>query len=620
MANLRLMVLVIMFEVLITALFVLGIYYDFSIFPFFETAVTTAGPVAQSTSFNATIPLNMPTLSDIKVPYTHLQTGTQSWGMLSILLSAVFVVLQSFVRGMYLGGLKGSIQKGISIPLFACGRKYFKGMLAWSIFQLIMGLLTFFLAAVFFPIGIILIVALMFFSLVPYLIVLQDISFSESLSNAPRMFRRYFWSMFPLALLALLVTFFISLTKSLTTPWGYAIPLVAYAIVGTWLIGEFMKLLIVKLLESNEKIAEQPFHKVRTSRISIFITILLIPVLVGVGIYSTSGKYLSAFDWGSKDKFEGISYNANFSDIFYLSDQGYTAYEWQTGGFNIDMKLPDLSSDQKPKQLRGIADITWQINEEVRTVNGNTTNIDAQSFTRDSKLLYRLVQEISLDGTIYYSSLNGSASIIQGSENALEPLSVQVMISGDGSNIFVFQYPNNIDISQVFYVSDNGRYLIPRISNVNPMYVKTYWFSQQQKVEEVFELLASKNKSNYVSSFNRIYVALAVAMQEADGNMVLDILEMSRQNDINVKAPDWDERQWTDYLRKQYEGTSLQHSLNYMTKAGTQSSYEAKEVSEKSNETIASYLVEVPFPNETITIHYEENKEDGRLLSITVLD
>ncbi|URN93700.1 MAG: hypothetical protein NAG76_17990 [Candidatus Pristimantibacillus lignocellulolyticus] len=620
MANLRLIVLIIMFEVLTTVLVVLGIYFGVSTFPFFDTSFTTGDPAAQTISFNATIPLNMPTLTDIKVPYTHLQSGTQSWVILSIILSAVFVVLQSFVRGMYLGGLKGWVQQQKTVPLLYCGRKYFKGMLAWSIFQLIIGFLTFLLAAAFFPLALILIICLIFFSLTPYLIVLQEIPFSEALSKSPQKFTRYFWSMFPLALLALLLTFIISLTKLITSPWGYALPLVTYALVGNWLVGEFVQLLIVKLQGSNEKIPEQQFQKVDTSRISIFVTILLIPILVTVGIVSTSGKYLSVFDLGNKDRFEGISYNANFSDIFYISDQRYTAYEWQSGDYYIDMKLPDLSSNQKPQQLRGIADITWQINEEVRTVNGNTTNIDVQPFLRESKLLYRLVQETALDGTKYYSTLNGSASIIQGSEHALEPLSVQVMVSGDGNNIFVFQYPSNLDISQVFNVSNDGQFLIPRTSHVNPMYINTYWFSKERTIDEVFELLKSKNKSNDVTSLNKIYIALAVAMQEADGNMVSNILEILKRENIDVNAPNWRESEWTDYLRNQYEGASLQRILDFVTKVGTQFSYGATEVIEKSNETITTYFIKVPFPNDTLTIQFEENKEDGRMLSITVID
>lgn len=620
MAKLRLISLIIMFEVITTALVVLGIYYGFSIFPFFESSFTTGNSAAQSMSFNATIPLNMPTLTDIKVPYTHLQSGTESWGIVSIILSTAFVVAESFVRGMYLGGLKGWAQQQKTVPLLACGRKYFKGMLAWSIFQLVIGLLTFFLAAVFFPIGIILIIALMFLALTPYLIVLQDISFSEALSKAPRTFWRYFWSMVPLALLALICTFVISLTKSLTTPWGYAIPLVAYAIVANWLIGEFLKLLIVKLEVSNEKIPEQPFPEVRTSQISIFATSLLILILITGGVLSTSGKFFSVFDWGSKDRLKGISYNANFSDIFYSSDQRYTTYQWMAGNYHIDMQLPDLSNDDKPQQIRGIVDITWQINEEVRTLHGNHTNIDVQPFTRESKLLYRLVQETALDGTIYYSSLNGSASIIQGSENALEALSVQVMVSGDGQNIFVLQYPSNLNISQVYNVSNDGRYLIPRMSHYNPMYIHTYWFSKEHTVDQVIKLLSSKNQSNDVNSLNSINMSLAVAMQEADGIKVLSILDMMKKNDINVNGPDWDESEWTDYLRKQYEGASLQQTLDYVSKVATLFNYEASEVSEKSNETITTYLIEVPFPNETLTIHFEENKDDGRLMSITVLE
>ncbi|BBI35957.1 hypothetical protein [Cohnella abietis] len=620
MAYTRLIVLVMVFEVLITALVGLGIYYGFSIFPYSQSLVTTTGAAVQTVGFNATIPLYMPSLTDLKIPYTYLQAGAQVWGITAFIVSAAVMGLQSFIRGMYLGGLKGWVLNRKTVPLITYGRRYFGDMIAWSIFQNVIGALVVYLALSFFPFGLILMIALMFYSLTPYLIVLQNITFSDALAKAPRMFRRYFGTLLPLALLAMLCTLVVSLFRSLTSPWGYAVPLLAYACIGTLLIGELMRKLAVKLKLDGEQTPDLPFGENRASRMVNAMIVLLVPALVSVGIFAASGRHLSAFEIGSKNRIEGFSYNTNFSDVFYASEQKYTAYEWQTRDYSIAIRLPDLSGERKPDELRGIADITWQVNEEIRTVQGNSTFIDVKPIMHKSRLIYRLVRETANNGSFYYSSMSGSASIIPGGERPREPLSIQIMISGDGSHIFIMQYPTRFDISQVFRVSDDGRYLIPGTSQMNPMDFHAYWFTTEQSTENLFKLLAAKNKTNYIATINRSYLALACAMQEGDGRMVVNLLETMRQAGLNVKAPDWDELTWTDNLHGRYKGATLQRTLELMTKAGVQGGYEGRELLDESDEKIGVYRFEVPFPDGMLPITYKESKEDGKLLSVSVMD
>jgi hypothetical protein len=220
MAYTRLIVLVMVFEVLITAIVGLSVYFGFSVFPFSQSSGTASGINIQSVRFHATIPLYMPSLSDLKIPYTYLQVGAQTWGISTFLISAVVIGLQSFIRGMYLGGLKGWVLNRKIVPLLPYGRRYFGVMLAWSIFQNGIGALIVFLAAYFFPVGIIMMITLMFFSLTPYLIVLQNITFGEALAKAPGVLRRYFGTLLPLALLAIFCTLIISLFRLLNASLG----------------------------------------------------------------------------------------------------------------------------------------------------------------------------------------------------------------------------------------------------------------------------------------------------------------------------------------------------------------------------------------------------------------
>lgn len=621
MAYIRLIVLVLFVEVTITMAVSFGIYFGFSIYPYTLTTLTPSGAAVQSAGFNATIPLYMPSLADLKVPYSLLRGATPAWGVAAFLVSAALMGIQSFIRGMYLGGLKGWVLNQEKVPLFASGRKYFGDMIAWTIFQFVTGAAMIFFAAAFFPIGIILIIVLMCYSLTPYLIVLENISFSTALAKATGTFRRNFGAMLPLALLAMICTLIVSLFRSLTPPWGYAVPLLAYACVGTFLIGKLMQILVEKLrITPDQQSTIQPIDEIRTRGLVNVVIVLLIPALLFTGICTASGKHLKMFDFGSKKQIEGISYLTSFSDVYYASKTRYTAYLWQSADYRMAIKLPDLIGDRKPDELRGIAEITWQMDENIRTAQGNSTRIDVKPIMHKSQLMYRLVKETTMDGHVYYSSLRGSSSILPGDVEPREPLSVQIMVSGDGSQIFVIQYPTRFDISPVFRVSDDGKYVITGTSPVNPMDFHTYWFTADQRTDHMFNLLAAKNQLNDTAMFNRAYLALASAMQEGDGRTVVNLLESMRKFGVDVKAPEWDIQTWTDNLHHRYQDASLPNFLELLSKAGMQGGYEVTETSDNKEDKVGVYHLEVPFPDGVIPITFKESKVDGKLLSIHVME
>ncbi|WP_308639772.1 hypothetical protein [Paenibacillus silvisoli] len=616
----RLIVVVLAIEVFITVVTGIGIYYGFSVFPFMQSTIGSADPGVTTSGINATIPLYMPSLADLKAPYTYLKNNAESGlGVASIISYAAIVVVQSFARGMYLGGIKGWVVQRGSVSLFACGRRYFRSMLAWSIFQNALGLFIVFLAAAFFPLGIILMIALLFYSLAPYLIVIQEIPLDEALAKAPRLFRKYFRSLLPLALLAMLCTVIISLFRSLSPPMGYAVPLVAYACVGTLLIAELMKKLTMNLAEDREKTPVLPIGEIPRRRWADYGILLLIPVITAVGMYAYTGKHLVLLDMSSKTRLSGIAYNSNFSDVFYSSEQRYTAYEWQTNDYRLSIHLPDLSGGRQPDELRGVAEISWLVNEEKRIVNGRSTSIYVEPVMRTNRLLYRLVRTTSDNGSSYYSSVNGSITILPGGGRPNDPLAAQMMISGDGSELFVMQYPSRFDSSQAVRVTADGKYLVAGTSPVNPADFRTYWFSKEQRTDRVLELLTAKNRFNFIASLNRAYVALACALQEGDGRMVVELLDHMRQGNVKVQAPDWDEQTWTDYLRSKYKDIDFGQALSYLTKAGMQGAYVGQEQAEQSDAKAGLYRLEVPFPRDTLPIVYKESKEDGRLLSVQVL-
>jgi len=621
MAYIRLMVLALAFEVLVIAVVGLGVYWGFGVFPFTQQQAAGQAATGQTGGFQVAVPLYMPSLSELKIPHTLLQTPSPEWGITAYLVSAGVVALQSFVRGMYLGGLKGWISGNTMVPLLASGRRYFAPMLAWAVFQALTGAAAVFLAAAFFPLGIAALIALLFFSFTPYLVVLQDLPFGEALGNAPRVFRRHFWALLPLALAAMLFTLLIGLLKSLPYPAGYALPLLLYAVVGTGLIAELMTQLQARMRADGEVLPASAAAGAGVNRTAVWLCALLLPLLAGLGTWAAAGRHLPAFDFGDREARPGIMYHSNFSDVVYASELQYTSYEWRTGEFGIELDLPDLSGGRKPGELRGIAAITWDIDRDRRIMSGGSTKAEAKPVLGRSRIMYRLVRETADDGSVYYSSRYGSASILPGGDRPYEPLSVVLVLSGDGRNLFVLQYPSRFDIQRLFLVAGNGRYLIPRANEVNPFDFRTYWFAERTEPGEVFDLLAAKNRMSFMPTANRVYVALATALQEADGRKVVELLGLIRGGGANVRAPEWDEREWTDYLRGLYAGADLQETLAFVSKAGIYGSYDGgPELPDQSSETVGFHRFEVLFPGKSIPITYKESKTDGRLLAVSLLE
>ena len=617
MAFWRLIVLVLALEVFTTAVAGLRVLFGFAALTEFSATFNMGdmgSPDTQETGIQATIPFFMPSLSDLKIPYTLFDTGSPEWGWASFAVAAMFVVLQSFVRGMYLGGLKGWVEGNKAVPLIACGRKFFPGMLAWTLFGWALAGVAFFLAVFFPPLGVILIFALLFFALGPYIMVLSDISFGESLAKAPRLFFRYFGTLFPLALLAMICTFLIGLAKFLPAPWGYVVPLLLYAAVGTLLIAELMRRLAGRLRGDREPVPALPFREAEIRPVSKFVTAALVPLLAGLGAVTASGWHLAVFDAGGKKELEGVSYFLKSPGLFEFAEHSYTAYEWRTGDYRIRIRLPDLSGAEKPRVLRGVADIVWDVDEEVRTASGTTTHVNVEPHLRKSRMVFRLVRETAEDGSVYYSSMNGAAAILPGQENPRKPLRAEMMVSGDGKHVFVLQYTPDQNVSQVFRVSRDGRFMIPASSPVNPLDVRVYWFTAESGEKEVYALLAAKNLESHLLTLNRPEVLLSSALQEADGQMVAKLLESVRENGIRTEAPDWDGDGWTRHLRGLYEGAGLEEILAYMSKADLKTT----PLSENNAENTSAYRMEVPFPKGTILADYETSAENGRLVALAV--
>lgn len=127
MDKIRLVVLVIAFEVMLTVLLGLGAYFGFSVYPY---SLGSLGKVGEAEQIHASLPLYMPTLMDMKVPYTSFEAGPLDLGFMSVVITLLVLAIQSFVRGMYLSGLKQELLMRSRRSFFENGRHYFGRMLA----------------------------------------------------------------------------------------------------------------------------------------------------------------------------------------------------------------------------------------------------------------------------------------------------------------------------------------------------------------------------------------------------------------------------------------------------------------------------------------------------------
>src|SRR5690606_8248788 len=213
----------------------------------------------------------------------------------------------------------------------ACG-KYFMGrMVQWSIFQLAAGLLVAGIGALFFPLAIIGMIVLFMLGLTPYLIVLTDRSLTQCLRDAPGLFRRSFGRLFPLALTAMLFTFFCSFLRDLPQPARFIAPLLVYIPIATLFIRELLVRLSAIMREEGALLPMTPRALLlpeapRPLRNGIVLSaIILLPLL---GAAAGMGQLAAAIPEGPKTEWRGTGFQNGFSSAFYNSNHLYATYDW----------------------------------------------------------------------------------------------------------------------------------------------------------------------------------------------------------------------------------------------------------------------------------------------------
>ncbi|PYI56629.1 hypothetical protein [Paenibacillus flagellatus] len=629
-------VIVMLSELLLTILTVIGAYFGLT-FPL-SISLGGGGPESGQPAFRAVLPMWMPALSDLNMPYSYLKTNDPSFAPSAIFLAVTWLV-QSYARAVYLGALKGAVLREPAAPLRVYGRRYFKPMAQWTAFQLLITFCAVSLFPVIGPLTLVAAIGVYVFSPAPYLVVLYDSSFSWAMTAAPRVFRFIFRRMLAFALFAMLVTGIVSTVVSLPKPLDYYFALLVYSTVGTSLLAEFMRRFVQLLRENGEPVVRFPHDAPsgERTRWRTGIAAVLIVLLPACGAWIATGYPAAAIGrivQSPPASLPGVSFYSAFSTVLPATDYRYDGYSWGTKPYRIDISLPDMSDGKRPGDIRGSATVVWDVDVEKVIRSGSGSVHHAEAVPATQTVLFRLVRERSEDGSFYYSSRRGFAEIANLRQSSREPLSVEMALSGDGRHLFVLQHPSRFEAEASFRLSRDGRYAVPKASRMNPDDFVYYWFARDLRKNDVFDMLQAKNEYAAFGP-NRLDLPLAVALQEADGAMVVRILNSLKASGVKLTVPNMTEREWTERLRGQYEGAELFETLDYLSKTGGQLTYVPAKLPssgdgsggkasvpkpEADSDAPESYRLDVPFPHGPITMLYTFNQNRMTELELRLSD
>ncbi|WP_309122814.1 hypothetical protein [Paenibacillus sp.] len=599
-------------EALMTAIVAVGIYYGVGVFPY--TSPWTSGTTQpEPTLLHFTLPIGMPTLQELKMPLSFIRPEGLGFGVVGFVLSAAAMLAQSFARGAYLAGLQSHAMHGEKADMLRAGRHFFFRMAGWTMFQLVAGWIVFFCAAVFFPLALIGMIVLFAYSLTPYLIVLRDAPLSDALASAPGVFRHAFRNLLPLAIVAAIVTALCGSARVAPEPYDYLLCLIIYVPAATYLIYELMLRMHTFLRDNNTPLPRLKLLE-RPKRFAGWAWAALLLVAPLTGAAAASGQLYAPLTLtnGPAKELAGLSFWNDFTAAYSLSDQRYITYGWNDAGANrLRISMPRFGDGEGPDMLRGTAEVTWALSQERVIRSGNSSHTFLEETLRTDRLFYSLKKTSTSTGESYYSSREGTAHLLTSGGNLREPHELEMMVSGDGNNVFLLLHPTRFPADPVWRVSKDGRYLVPLTNRMNAGDFRYFWFSTEPKAEEAFKMIAEKNKDTLLGA-PAPYRLLPYALQEADGEMVATLIAMTPEA-VRESVPAWDARQWTSYLRAKYEGAAYAEALSYLSKAGEYDGHVWEETTPKT-EGASRTRIAVPFPNGTVTVEYEE--KDGELLEL----
>lgn len=612
------LVLPIVVQVMLSFVFGFGILLGVDLQPF--TSFRFGETPGSDVLFQFTLPVIIPLIEDMNQSLSFLPSpGSEHWFLITTTI-LVYQAIMSFTIAMYLGSIKKVLfperQTGAS-PI-QMGAYYFRRIFWFQLFFYLLLIGAFFLLVSFLPLGILLLFLVIIFSLTPYLIVLEDKSLGEALSDSPTYLKRYFVKFIPLAFAALLATFVLSLVlQGLSESTMYYMMLVGYTFIGSGFIAAFMYLLDRCIRKDESEMNDMVSYRYpRWKKVVLLVLIFLLPWL---GITFAKGKHVMAISFHDHTTVtEGITFKANWSDAFYGSDHTVTTYGFeQEDALDISMALPDPESEED--SIYGKGELTWLVDQEKITRSGNSTVYSGEEVITTSDFIYRVIPAVSQNGKRYYTSVNGGVAELLQNDQTNDPISMDIFVMNEGNDIFVFQYKERFDPYTVIRVDEAGTSFVPMTSQNNPEDYKYFWYSKDpMTTDRLLDFLHTKNKemmhiggNTDAYSFEHIVAAF---LQEADGEALIQFEEEMKDLDLTTNIGSQTAGEWSEIAKQLYGDVDLTTFLSYVNQANESSAYE--EVGWEDEKETNEYQVIVPFPNGDVILHCA--REEGELVDIDI--
>ncbi|MEH7383135.1 hypothetical protein V7138_21920 [Bacillus sp. JJ1533] len=189
---------------------------------------------------------------DIQLPYgvsilvnpNFTLHGTVTNWLLSSIVTIVLLLLKSYALSIYLGSMKCFLEgPDNTYSILKIAPYYFDRMVRFSIIELIIGGLLFIFSHIFWPLALLGILIVLFYSLTPFIVILEDTSVRDAIEKSPKFFIKNFETIFFIASISLLLTFIITKIPITDKNMEYYIVSILYSFMGTTMIFEVMNCL-----------------------------------------------------------------------------------------------------------------------------------------------------------------------------------------------------------------------------------------------------------------------------------------------------------------------------------------------------------------------------------------
>ncbi|MFS0822776.1 hypothetical protein [Bacillus sp. 1P02SD] len=255
----RLIIIPLIVNVFLTFIGTLGAYAGFRILYF-------------SNSYAA--PFGIPLLDDVIFPFQGLTTN---WLLTSIATIGI-LLLKSYALSTYLGSMKCFlIGPDNTYSILKIAPYYFDRMVKFSIIEFFISGVFFTFSNVIWPLAFLGILIVLFYSLTPYIIVLEDTTVRDAIARSPKLLIKNFGALFFIALISLTLTFLITEIPFTNTKMEYYVVSLLYSFFGTIMIFSVMNCLHKSIYTFS--LPSKRVIKSRKLFLPLWIVALLLPLL-----------------------------------------------------------------------------------------------------------------------------------------------------------------------------------------------------------------------------------------------------------------------------------------------------------------------------------------------------